>query len=511
MRLATTPTCRFMQIILVAAATTMACRAPETARANSEFQAVEGTWLGTLSASESNQLRIAYEITSGSNGELQATLVSLDQGAQQIAATKTIYKNGLLHVQARSIGATFEGRLQDDGSTIKGSFKQGRNRIPLILKRLDEDSIATHEPNGALSPRLEKLRILLEDGLVCFPAKGDYSFFLPHVEGKQIVFFAESPHRVPELRSAAYDFAVFMAGRHDARVFAMEMTYGLHPFMETASLEEKRTNQIGLVPSPISKYNESVSDEEKLLVTAIDIEHSINHTKHQTIQYLNYLGDLSSSADAKNELRNSIPDLSALSDRKEIHRYLDDLEKLFVKHRTTFAETDWEEIEFSFDLMRASVDFQLLKYESTAEFQEIRGKFFRETINRAHEKAKMRNGSLLCYVGGTHASKVPREKDDYNTAMWNEAEFFHTAYPETKGKVASLLVTVLTYRGGRERWATGDLEDIAYLMSGDLESVFISLADLADHAEDLSWSKYFTKDGPKYDGVLFIKNASRPK
>ena len=483
---------------------------PPIACEDSDSRTIEGKWFGVLNITESEKLRVLFEIDADPNGGLQATLVSLDQGSIQIEAEEVSFEHGVLRVKAITISKTFEGRLNDNGLTIDGTFGNDDERLPLILKRIDDISQLYLDPDGSQPKRLQKLRSLVEDGRIEFPSKGDFSFFLPYVKDKRIIFIAEFPHKVYAIKSAAWEFAVFLASGHGASVFAKECAYGLHPIFEEASMGRALPSQDDPIPTAIRKYNESVADEEKLLVTAIDIEHTINRGKPETVRYLNYLADSSSSSSARNEIKRAIPRLLKLKERKDIHEYLDTLEDLFARHRDTFSSADWEEIDFSFELMRASVDHQLLPSKPTAEFAEIRGEYFRETIKRAYEKAKKRGGSLLCYVGGEHASKAPHQKGDEHLGKRNEAEFFHTVYPETKGKVASILITPLTYRGGTERYPTGDVEDIAYLLSGDEEQVFISLSGLADHAGDLSWSRYFTTDGPKYDGILFVKNVPRP-
>lgn len=184
------------------------------------------------------------------------------------------------------------------------------------------------------------------------------------------------------------------------------------------------------------------------------------------------MAGLSSFSAAKDELRKAIPRLVQLDNAEEIHSYLAELESLFDKHKEAFSTENREEITFSLDLMRASVDFQYGRFKNTMKFQEIRGEFFRETIKRAFEKAKRRNGSLVCYVGGDHASKVPHKKGDFFLGKWNEAEYFDRIYPETKGKVASIFLTPLTYQDQKGRViATNNLEAIAYRLIGENKSL----------------------------------------
>lgn len=96
-------------------------------------QDVVGDWQGTLSAGGMD-LRLVIHITRGTNGQLAATLDSIDQGASGIPVTSVSIKENILSLTVTAIGGTYEGIINANG-TIDGIWAQGAGRIPLLLTR----------------------------------------------------------------------------------------------------------------------------------------------------------------------------------------------------------------------------------------------------------------------------------------------------------------------------------------------------------------------------------------
>jgi len=362
--------------------------------------------------------------------------------------------------------------------------------------------------------RFERLRSLVQLAGPTKPDGEDFSCVLPQLQGAEIIFAGESPHWVPDVRAAIVRFALQLAAEHDLRVMAFESLYGRHPFMEMSSLglagPEATTSG---VPEAIVAYNQQVPEARRLLATAIDIEHSINHSKPATVKYLSHLASRSDSAVAAEELRSSARRLLELDKRQEIHDWLDELADVFARHRSGFAAADWQEVDFSLGLMHASVDYQLL-WSRDVQFggiwkwhQELRGRYFRETVKRALNKARARQGRLLCYVGGAHAVRTPLSDGGSIVGKYTEAHWFGEHFAQTRGHVASILFKVLSYRD-KEYRKTGDLDDIAHELIGEADYLYVPLDALDQHAAELAWSRFFSKDGHKYDGVMFLANVS---
>jgi dienelactone hydrolase len=98
---------------------------------------IEGVWLGTLSVNEQLSLRVAFEISRNSDGQLVATFASVDQGAFGIPVEKVTSANGKVTLDVKAIGAVVTGEIK--GQTIASSFRQGdREPTPVLLKKIDK-------------------------------------------------------------------------------------------------------------------------------------------------------------------------------------------------------------------------------------------------------------------------------------------------------------------------------------------------------------------------------------
>lgn len=351
------------------------------------------------------------------------------------------------------------------------------------------------------------------------PSLHDLSCLLPQIKPAPIIFLGESPrHGIPEVKQAGVALAIDLARHAQVRVVGFEWIYGMHPFVEAESLGQP-TDKPHVEPE-ILRYNASAPDNRKLLVTALDIEHSLGHAdKSGTIRYLENLANRSSSRESATILKCAITKLPSLKNANELHSFLNDLQVLFESQETTFGPEDWEELTFSLALMHGSVDFQNA-YQKEARGERIgadelafgydrRAEFFRRTIERALLKARARGGSLVCYVGGAHAIKTRMKQSGSLVQQRAEAAHFHHSHPATRGQVKSILIQAVSFQGQHfsRKW---DLDDIAYDMLRDGEWLYMPLAMLATPADDLSWSQYFSPDGPKHDGILFIKGATSP-
>jgi pimeloyl-ACP methyl ester carboxylesterase len=99
---------------------------------------IEGSWEGVLN-SAAGKLRLVLKLSTATDGALKATLVSLDQGAGEVAVDTITFKDSYLHFEMKSIQASFDGGLSRDNSEISGQFRQGLP-VPLVLRREDAGS-----------------------------------------------------------------------------------------------------------------------------------------------------------------------------------------------------------------------------------------------------------------------------------------------------------------------------------------------------------------------------------
>ena len=96
----------------------------------------EGRWEGVVSV-EGKQLRLALVLATGLNGKATGTLISLDQGNQEFAASTVTIDQKKLTFESRAISSVYTGTLGDDGA-ITGEWSQGGVRLALIMRRAEK-------------------------------------------------------------------------------------------------------------------------------------------------------------------------------------------------------------------------------------------------------------------------------------------------------------------------------------------------------------------------------------
>src|SRR5205085_2722362 len=94
---------------------------------------IDGAWLGTLEINET-KLRVIFHITNTEDG-LTATLDSPDQGANGMKVTSVTRNGPAIKMELKTIGGTFDGKLDKDLSTMDGTWSQNGGSWPLVLKR----------------------------------------------------------------------------------------------------------------------------------------------------------------------------------------------------------------------------------------------------------------------------------------------------------------------------------------------------------------------------------------
>jgi uncharacterized protein (TIGR03435 family) len=105
---------------------------PPTAQTPAPKIAVDDTWQGTLHAGQ--DLRIVVKFSSDS-GALKATMYSIDQGGQPLAASSASFAGSVVQFKIQMIDGSYEGKLSSDGKSITGMWTQGGNPLALVLER----------------------------------------------------------------------------------------------------------------------------------------------------------------------------------------------------------------------------------------------------------------------------------------------------------------------------------------------------------------------------------------
>lgn len=95
---------------------------------------LSGMWLGTVTAS-GVELRLALHITRGEQGGFGGTMDSLDQSANGIPLANIKVEGEAVRFEVPLAGASFEGRLDEEGREIAGTLHQGQANMALTFKR----------------------------------------------------------------------------------------------------------------------------------------------------------------------------------------------------------------------------------------------------------------------------------------------------------------------------------------------------------------------------------------
>lgn len=95
-----------------------------------QAQDLVGTWNGALDINHM-RLSIVFHIDEKSSG-FTATMDSPDQGAKGIPLGSVTFDDGVLKMDAPTIGARYEGKLETD-TTLLGTFYQNGMKLPLRL------------------------------------------------------------------------------------------------------------------------------------------------------------------------------------------------------------------------------------------------------------------------------------------------------------------------------------------------------------------------------------------
>lgn len=112
---------------------------------------IDGTWLGTLDAG-AIKLRVLFKIVNTADG-LTAKMQSPDQGPSWITASSVTRNNGTLTIEMKTIGGVFEGKIAPDLGSIDGTFTQMGNPLPLVIKRVkDQSELERRRPQNPVKP-----------------------------------------------------------------------------------------------------------------------------------------------------------------------------------------------------------------------------------------------------------------------------------------------------------------------------------------------------------------------
>lgn len=96
-----------------------------------ERGSIAGEWQGMIA-----RLHLIVKIDRAADGAFTGKLTSVDQGNVTLPIDMVSFdQSGLLRLELKNIGASYEGELSQNGAEIAGTWRQGGNSIPLVFHR----------------------------------------------------------------------------------------------------------------------------------------------------------------------------------------------------------------------------------------------------------------------------------------------------------------------------------------------------------------------------------------
>ena len=92
----------------------------------------EGIWLGSLDYMGA-KFRIVFRISKTAEGGWKSLMDSPDQGAKDIPVSETTVRGDSVILRVALAAGLYEGKLNPDGKTIEGVWKQSGMTLPLVL------------------------------------------------------------------------------------------------------------------------------------------------------------------------------------------------------------------------------------------------------------------------------------------------------------------------------------------------------------------------------------------
>jgi hypothetical protein len=348
----------------------------------------------------------------------------------------------------------------------------------------------------------ERLTVLLQKHVHYLP-EDHLDPLLGEMKSKEMVFLGEV-HDVPALHRAEDDLVAGLAAIRPV-VYAWESCYSMSPFFEADSLG--RPNPLSPrqpIPPQIVAFNSTNLPARQVMVTAVDLEHPIYHSKEHPVRYLTQMAQRSTSAAAREALQARIPRLTATKTYAEVQEYLQEIKSLFQEHAATFSAADQEEIRFALDLFEASNRYKhasqgLIKTSGNPE--QIRLEYFIKTLARAYQKARQREAILVARVGNRHVSLFDP----------CETKYFAADHPATRGKVLAVQMLPVYDDAAKESAPGIDLAAAVKPLMKPGHYCYLPLPGLQGGARRaLKYSYYFPGNRPVCDGLLFVKAPRTP-
>src|SRR5579871_3060649 len=113
---------------------------------------LSGSWQGTLTFAQ--PLRSILKVSKAPGGGYKADLYSIDQGRQPIPVDTITLSGATMKYAIARINGSYEGELQSDGNSIKGTWTQNGRSTALVVVR------ATKETAWPIDPSPHKIQFI---------------------------------------------------------------------------------------------------------------------------------------------------------------------------------------------------------------------------------------------------------------------------------------------------------------------------------------------------------------
>ena len=113
-------------------------------------QKIIGYWQGTLSANK-KEFHVTFSIQKNDKDSLTSKLSVKEQGVKDLPMDRTYLKDSVLTIICKAAGIKYEAIFKPDSMKIRGTWKQGKGKFPLDLKRNDTMKVVKH-PQEPLRP-----------------------------------------------------------------------------------------------------------------------------------------------------------------------------------------------------------------------------------------------------------------------------------------------------------------------------------------------------------------------
>lgn len=340
--------------------------------------------------------------------------------------------------------------------------------------------------------------------MACHSGTGLYRQVCEALQDKEMLFVGEYVHGNAAIERLVARLAVELARASDFRILARESLYCLHPAWEQASLEARPGRGI---EEQIIAYNASVPRRERILVTTVDLAHSIKHSPRLVSAFLEPLCGRSADPAAREQLLGYCRTLAGATTGEAKLAFIQGLRELSGTCWTGFDPGDAAELGFYLDLLEVSLqDTRGQDEAANMKAADTRNRWFIQTIERALDRTRQHGGRMVCHTGAPHAYKTYTGVEDYYVGAMPEARHFNQqVFP---GKVYSLLVRPfgLDYYGQKCAGCADALEEHALANLGDEAAVLVDVREFRRLRPGADLGKYCRGDECQFDAIIYLKD-----